>query len=219
MAPVVDLVPDVAPKVLMGFDPPNTFVKDEQGQRVLPLTFPEWIRWGVRRGGKFEALKDQDGRRQKGPNGRPHCFWCRAEVPKGRLSYCSALCCTYASFTWGWSGLREYVILRDQTCRGCASDFPGWRRTRVAAGVGSWGFADGEKPEGPSSGLVELVWEVDHILPVSLGGTDDPQNLRLLCWSCHQKETTKLAGILAKSKRIARHGNAKPQFDLLPPRA
>ena len=28
-------------------------------------------------------------------------------------------------------------------------------------------------------------WNVDHIIPVKQGGTDDPDNLRLLCISCH----------------------------------
>lgn len=41
--------------------------------------------------------------------------------------------------------------------------------------------------------------EVDHILPVVDGGTDDPENLRLLCHGCHvavgyeQREARRLA--------------------------
>lgn len=38
--------------------------------------------------------------------------------------------------------------------------------------------------------------EVDHIIPLSQGGTDDPSNLRAISRSCHR----------AKSAREARHG-------------
>lgn len=32
-------------------------------------------------------------------------------------------------------------------------------------------------------------WEVDHITPVSMGGSDDIENLQLLCKECHQEKT------------------------------
>lgn len=34
--------------------------------------------------------------------------------------------------------------------------------------------------------------QVDHIIPVSLGGTGDPDNLRSLCERCHKAETARL---------------------------
>ncbi len=34
--------------------------------------------------------------------------------------------------------------------------------------------------------------EVDHIVPVSLGGTSDASNLRPLCLACHRGETSRL---------------------------
>ena len=46
-------------------------------------------------------------------------------------------------------------------------------------------------------------WEVDHITPVALGGTDDPANLQVLCAPCHGIKTAKRdAPQLAKAKRI-----------------
>ena len=36
--------------------------------------------------------------------------------------------------------------------------------------------------------------EVDHIKPRALGGTDDPENLRLLCKSCNQRAAIKALG-------------------------
>ena len=43
----------------------------------------------------------------------------------------------------------------------------------------------------PDSLLGDLVrgWEVDHITPVSMGGSDDVGNLQLLCKECHQEKT------------------------------
>lgn len=35
--------------------------------------------------------------------------------------------------------------------------------------------------------VLEVKWEVDHIIAVKDGGTDDPSNLRLLCVPCHKK--------------------------------
>jgi 5-methylcytosine-specific restriction protein A len=62
--------------------------------------------------------------------------------------------------------VRDYVIRRDKgTCRLC-------------------GTADPEILEG-MRGIRFDPWDVDHIVPVAEGGTDDPANLRLLCMACH----------------------------------
>jgi 5-methylcytosine-specific restriction enzyme A len=35
---------------------------------------------------------------------------------------------------------------------------------------------------------------VDHIIPRSVGGTDDPSNLRALCAPCHHRESGRMFG-------------------------
>lgn len=40
--------------------------------------------------------------------------------------------------------------------------------------------------------------EVDHIVPVSLGGTNDPQNLQTLCCSCNQGKSNKITSEAAR---------------------
>lgn len=32
----------------------------------------------------------------------------------------------------------------------------------------------------------DVVLEVDHIMPVAIGGTDDPMNLQTSCWDCNR---------------------------------
>ncbi len=50
--------------------------------------------------------------------------------------------------------------------------------------------------------LGQRLWEMDHVLPVSEGGgACGLDGLQTLCWRCHQKETTALAGRRALSRR------------------
>lgn len=35
----------------------------------------------------------------------------------------------------------------------------------------------------------EVMLEVDHVIPVAKGGTNNPENLQMLCWSCNQGKT------------------------------
>ena len=55
------------------------------------------------------------------------------------------------------------------------------------------------------------VWDIDHILPLALGGTNEPDNLQILCRSCHKTKTARFdVPRIAKTKRLkARHLGAR----------
>ena len=55
------------------------------------------------------------------------------------------------------------------------------------------------------------VWDIDHILPLALGGAIEPDNLQILCRPCHRAKTTQSdVPRLAKTKRLkARHLGAR----------
>lgn len=45
-----------------------------------------------------------------------------------------------------------------------------------------------------AKGRVTLATEVDHIVPIHLGGSDDLANLQPLCAPCHAAKTAQEAG-------------------------
>lgn len=51
--------------------------------------------------------------------------------------------------------------------------------------------------------LVDETYEVDHRLPLCDGGTDDPENLQLLCAQCHARKTYDEAIRRTRSKQRA----------------
>jgi len=55
------------------------------------------------------------------------------------------------------------------------------------------------------------AWDIDHILPLSLGGTNEPNNLQILCKPCHRSKTSQSdIPRIAKTKRLkARHLGAR----------
>jgi hypothetical protein len=47
------------------------------------------------------------------------------------------------------------------------------------------------------------AWDIDHILPLALGGTNEPENLQILCKPCHQSKTSQSdIPRIAKTKRV-----------------
>lgn len=132
----------------------------------VPLVFPPWTKWGQRRG---IDLPQPEGR---GANGRRFCRWCATEVPKRCTSWCSQRCSGFYLRVFTWEAVATYVRQRDRVCQRCGTKHPGWKPTQTSY----YGGAHCD---------LKRWWEVDHIVPVVDGGTDDPANLRLLCHACH----------------------------------
>lgn len=51
--------------------------------------------------------------------------------------------------------------------------------------------------------------EVDHIIPVAEGGTDEPTNLQAVCRSCHREKTLHEIA-RGKARRLARLRRPEP---------
>ena len=52
-------------------------------------------------------------------------------------------------------------------------------------------------------------WDIEHIIPLALGGADSGENLDLAHQSCHRDKTKADVGRLAKAKRQAAYHNGK----------
>ena len=63
------------------------------------------------------------------------------------------------------------------------------------------------------------AWDIDHIIPLALGGTNETKNLQVLCRPCHRSKTSQSdIPRIAKTKRLkARHlGARSPSTRLIP---
>jgi 5-methylcytosine-specific restriction enzyme A len=61
-------------------------------------------------------------------------------------------------------------------------------------------------------------WEVDHVIPLALGGRDDVSNMQVLCQACHGSKTARQdLPAMGKARRIrARHLGAERPRHILP---
>lgn len=147
----------------------------------VALEFPPWLRWGQRRGAFIdnEALAavypDHKRHVRRGPDAEGaftfvlvgavrRCGWCGGECQGRRTAWCSDVCADRFYRVWSWGQVAKYVRERDgHRCTRCGTMQPGLPK--------NWNRGD--------------AWDVDHIVSVRNGGTDDPANLRLLCADCH----------------------------------
>jgi 5-methylcytosine-specific restriction protein A len=128
----------------------------------------------------------------KGANGRHLCRWCNLEVPKGRMTFCSAWCVEEWRLRSDPRYVREKVLERDRgICAVCRVDcLHAERQLRRLRGSGrlkallDWGLRPGAR---------KSLWDADHIVPVVEGGGEcDLANIRTLCLKCHRAATAAL---------------------------
>jgi len=136
----------------------------------------------------------------KGPNGRNLCRWCNLEVPKGRITFCSAWCVEEWRLRSDPGYIRQKVLERDRgVCSGCGVDCLDaerqLKRLRGAARLKAyldWGLRPGSRALS-SAVSRKTLWDADHIVPVVEGGGEcDLENIRTLCLKCHRAATAEL---------------------------
>lgn len=121
------------------------------------------------------AYKEAKSRLPK-PNGQ-HCVICAKDLPKGQRKYCGQECWDdwYSKIPHPimWAKARQKALERDHyTCQKC----------------GRQNLEDNEQ-------------EVDHIIPVSMGGNNfELKNLQTLCHECHVDKTTEDMAKLRESQ-------------------
>ncbi len=107
-----------------------------------------------------------------------------------------------------WYQLTAYVCslkkdLNRRACWWCWGEVPGGRRTRCNSGecqraideLSSWSLCARRAMHRAAATCAlckQPADDIDHIVPVSLGGTGDHDNLRALCHACHNLETARL---------------------------
>ncbi len=147
------------------------------------------------------------------------CRWCRTDVPKGRIWWCSEKCVQEFKLKHDWTYIKGLVWERDHgKCAICGLETekarreyreavvaagPSWIRGRgwmsdymVDSAIADNGFA------APRLGPLRRKWyEVDHIIPVVEGGSNDLTNLRTLCLPHHRQATAELAARRADKRR------------------
>ena len=133
----------------------------------------------------------------QGPNGRPLCRRCSAEIRKGsgRRTFCSDACVVEWKIRTQPEFAAEQVHARDKgICSACQRDCDAlFRKLRITKRA--------RRPRRMQElGLPAYLlrrrryWEVDHIQPVvEGGGSCGLENLRTLCWECHRRVTRDLA--------------------------
>ena len=107
------------------------------------------------------------------------CPWCGGEVNNKRRRFCSNECSQdYAQFTV-WNRTRDSyslrILYRDNfTCQDCGE------------------FHAFVNEHGMTIPIDDGQLEVHHIVPVSCGGGDEPENLITLCKRCHAERHKQL---------------------------
>jgi hypothetical protein len=157
--------------------------------------------------------QDRESGRERGPNGRRLCRFCRKEVDPPRVTFCSDACVHHWKLRSSTKYLRAHVYERDLGgCASCGRDSRVWKIAVEDAGLEArrrsgqtWRkdavYAVFLKAEGLTVKEAEkTLWQADHIIPVALnGGECGLDGIQTLCLKCHKSKTA----AQAKDRRIA----------------
>lgn len=166
-----------------------------------------------RQGNKLIMPKEWQERMDK-----EECPVC-GQANKRQYRCCSPACTVEFWKTAFWSmQVREKIFARDnQTCQDCKrsnAPYLAWSKraqewSPYKAGIDEREriFTDNEvlyakyHPDDPMPREPALKLEVDHIVPIALGGAEyDLNNMQTLCEECHKKKTAKEAILFAHAR-------------------
>ena len=100
--------------------------------------------------------------------------------------------------------MRAHLLKRDKgICAICGCDTILIKEISRAIPYEDRGFLFDKIGFGKVSGNRYDLWDVDHIVPHSMGGTHDPENLRTACIGCHKHVTKKFAHSRSRAGMIA----------------
>jgi hypothetical protein len=167
-----------------------------------PITLDDAIRLlpGLAR---FRTI-DADTLRKLLARGKRECTWCGGELPKRRQSWCSDECVKEFQLRCDQGTFRSHVEKRaDGKCERCGHDTVAAEKAFISYELSmqgdlptGWKERDAAlKPKRDELRYARGRWrEVDHVIPVCEGGgLCRPDNLRLLCGTCHNEATKALA--------------------------
>lgn len=131
------------------------------------------------------------------------CRWCFSPVTPPRRTWCSKDCVDDANTRRNWKVIVDEIRKRDQVCQICGgTSYRGGSTYREQKG-----YEDIPYRDRPLSTMLSEYFEVDHIIAVHEGGTDHPDNLRLLCRGCHKEVTAE------QKRRWANQKNPQNQLE------
>lgn len=140
--------------------------------------------------------------KEKGPNGRGLCRWCKSEVPAGRFTWCSDACVAEYRIRSDPGFARERVEQRDDgQCALCGTETLAWEHAYQAEIERLAQETQRVHQRFRALRLPDHTW-ADHVVPVvEGGGACGLDNLRTLCIPCHHRETAALAARRARKNR------------------
>lgn len=105
---------------------------------------------------------------------------------------------------------REFYVIEkggdklQHKCKDCTSNYVKVRRRALRAGkmvvqTQAWLCVKCWSPLGK--------WDADHILPKSLGGTDEEENLQIMCQTCNRKKGNRESIDYRVFEKVANHGS------------
>ena len=165
---------------------------DQHRYGWIPVSVPPH---GYGQRGKFDIPTEVTDRA-----GKPRCRWCFGPVKPPKRTWCGQACLDEYWTRAAWDFIRKRIIERDRVCQFCGGNGTSVRPVygllgpeRMALSHPSddpmWENLAREDRPRETRIRYRTEWEVDHILAVADGGTDDPINLRLLCVPCHKLRT------------------------------